>query len=237
MFVLGVMLGQPERRWYPATALPGEQNGGQAGAGDWRAEMQNTDGAWRALSSSRGEWQASFASRHYVDTRPLPPHPYPFHEPAPEFRRFWSAPVLWRFSVPTRPKAAQSRRTPKRFATNEPEASRRFMVPMHAKKRKGAPHEPAPGFRRFWSAPVLWRFSVPARPKAAQSRRTPKRFATNEPEASRRFMVPMHAKKRKGAFHEPRRLRRLWVAKPYYVCVRAFGGDVVPFGRPFLHIS
>src|SRR5580765_6980504 len=33
----------------------------------------------------------------------------------------------------------------------------RFMVPMHAKNRKEAFHEPSLA-RRFWSAPVLWRF-------------------------------------------------------------------------------
>jgi hypothetical protein len=35
----------------------------------------------------------------------------------------------------------------------------RFMVPMHAKKRQETLHEPEPGLRRFWSAPVPWSFS------------------------------------------------------------------------------
>jgi hypothetical protein len=44
---------------------------------------------------------------------------------------------------------------------------------------------------------VLWRFSTPARPKAAQSRRTPRRFARNERRVCLGFMVPMHASNRK----------------------------------------
>ena len=73
------------------------------------------------------------------------------HEPAPTFLGFWSAPaaaaLFWRthlaredvrhgFIAPSRPKAARSRRTPRRSARNERLASPGLMVPMQAKKRK-----------------------------------------------------------------------------------------------------
>ena len=72
----------------------------------------------------------------------------------PRCRRFWSAPALWRFSAALRPKAAQSRRTPRRFATNEREAFPRFMVTMHAKNRTGAPHGCSSMIRQFLVTPA-----------------------------------------------------------------------------------
>src|SRR5438046_7433984 len=57
----------------------------------------------------------------------------------------------------------------------------RFMVPMHAEKRKGALHEPPP---HPFPLPIPW---------GEGGRRS----------GEGRFMVPMHAEKRKGAFHEP----------------------------------
>src|ERR1044071_8055852 len=64
----------------------------------------------------------------------------------------------------------------------------RFMVPMRAKKRVGAFHEPwlvwSPAFRR------LERLGPP-------EGGTPYRWR-----APARFMVPVRAKKREGAFHE-----------------------------------
>src|SRR5437016_2560977 len=87
--------------------------------------------------------------------------------------------------------------TPKR--SDDPDG---FMFPMHSKKRKGALHEPwmrradIPVYRfgRLSSRPILKHGTgmshEPAGWKACATSRS-------------RFMVPMHAEKRKGAFHEP----------------------------------
>src|SRR5205807_574019 len=57
----------------------------------------------------------------------------------------------------------------------------RFMVPVHVRKQMEAFHEPYRGFRRFWSAPALRRFRYAHwGPKAAQNRRTPRRWRGNE---------------------------------------------------------
>jgi len=47
-------------------------------------------------------------------------------------------------------------------------------------------------------APVFWRFGNGGGPKAPEDWRTPRRYR-----AIRGFRVPMHAKKRKEALHEP----------------------------------
>ncbi len=75
----------------------------------------------------------------------------------------------------------------------------RFMVPMHAKDRKEAPHEPDVHPQVFGSARTCPRFvstrHVASR-KAATCRRTPRRCRGNW------FMVPIHGRGRKEAFHE-----------------------------------
>src|SRR5438477_5784676 len=62
------------------------------------------------------------------------------------------------------------------------------MVPMHAKKRKGALHEPPFRPRR--------RSRPRARPRGLASRR---RRTTR----TKWFMVPMHSQAKEGVFHEP----------------------------------
>src|SRR6266487_6172518 len=74
-----------------------------------------------------------------------------------------------------------------------------FLVPMHGIKVVGAFHEPlvAPtGFGLRQSSGAL--AMEASQPKAQEDWRSPRRYR-----AIRRFMAPMHAKKRKGAFHEP----------------------------------
>src|SRR5207249_9937492 len=77
-----------------------------------------------------------------------------------------------------------------------------FMVPMHARKRKEAFHEPAavpPGFGVRQSSGAF-RFG----PRAQKRQRTAAVQDASAPAAaSSRFMVPMHAQKRKEALHEP----------------------------------
>src|SRR6266496_3433383 len=96
------------------------------------------------------------------------------------------------------PKAPEDWRSPRRCR-----AIRRFMVPMHAEKRNGALHEPSeaqPGFGVRESSGALAMEASP--PKAPEDWRSPRRYR-----AIRRFMVPMHAKKRTGALHEPHKSR------------------------------
>ena len=109
----------------------------------------------------------------------------PLHEPDVHPQFLGSARTCPRF-VSTRRvasrKAATCRRTPRRCRGNW------FMVPMHAKGRKEALHEPGFGARTALSART--RFAE----LADKAVRAPVR---------RGFMVPMHAKNRKEAFHEP----------------------------------
>src|SRR5438477_8634525 len=82
--------------------------------------------------------------------------------------------------------------TPPRRGAGKPEPlpswewlGRGFMVPMHAKKRKGA-----------FQVPPVWSpgFSRSGPPEGG----TPNR--SDDPDG---FMVPVHSKKQKGALHEP----------------------------------
>src|SRR5207247_2656078 len=78
----------------------------------------------------------------------------------------------------------------------------RFMVPMHAQKRKAAFHEPAavpPGFGVRQSSGAFG-----SGPRAQKRQRTAAVQDASAPAAaSSRFIVPMHAQERKEAFHEP----------------------------------
>src|SRR5437870_13835722 len=81
------------------------------------------------------------------------------------------------------------------------------MVPMHAKKRKEAFHEPY----EFRIRAAIESGGAPPHsktlPRWRQSRALPPGFGVRRPcgalDCPDRFMVPMHAKKRKGALHEP----------------------------------
>ncbi len=69
----------------------------------------------------------------------------------------------------------------------------------YMQRTKGALHEPSeapPGFGVRQSSGAL--AMEASQPKAPEHWRSPRRYR-----AIRRFMVPMHAKKRKGALHEP----------------------------------
>src|SRR5882724_11755475 len=76
------------------------------------------------------------------------------------------------------------------------------MVPMHAEKnRKGALHEPSeapPGFGLRQSSGAL--AMEASQPKAPEDWRSPRRYR-----AIRRFVVPIHAKKRKRSLYESAR--------------------------------
>src|SRR5437016_1461109 len=74
----------------------------------------------------------------------------------------------------------------------------RFMVPMHARMSSGL----SMNCRRPRQvlAPVFWRFGNGGGAKAPEDWRTPRRYR-----AIHGFRVPMHAKKRKEALHEPTR--------------------------------
>src|SRR5580765_7535394 len=73
-----------------------------------------------------------------------------------------------------------------------------FMVPMHGKNGVGALHEPR-------SAAVPAASCCGVSPPARTSGETPGKLAGEDAcaTAAGQFMVPMHSKKRKGAFHEP----------------------------------
>src|SRR5213595_3113140 len=92
----------------------------------------------------------------------------------------------------------------------------RFMVPMHAQERKEALHEPAGTARGFGVRQSSGAFG--SGPRAQKRQRTAAVQDASAPAAaSSRFMVPMHAQKRKEAFHEPTHPRPLPGGEPAFV--------------------
>jgi hypothetical protein len=75
------------------------------------------------------------------------------------------------------------------------------MVPMHARRRKGALHELPPRFRATADGR-----NGPLTPTLSPSEgeREDRRQSLRQSDAGPRFMVPMHARRRKGAFQEPK---------------------------------
>ena len=80
------------------------------------------------------------------------------------------------------------------------------MVPMHAEKRKRLSMNRTNSECALTSKAAEDR-RTPRRYRWRQSRALPPGFGVRRPcgalDCPDRFMVPMHAKKRKGAFHEP----------------------------------
>src|SRR5437867_11156463 len=89
--------------------------------------------------------------------------------------------------------------------------SKRFTAPVREPKVVGAFHEP----HEFCALALIESGGGPPHSKTLarwpQSRALPPGFGVRRPcgalDCPDRFMVPMHAKKRKGAFHEPYEFR------------------------------
>src|SRR6266498_1361343 len=99
----------------------------------------------------------------------------------PKAARFWTAPVLWRFSIWSGDaKAAEDCRTPRRYRGGAPASV--VQGPNACGKNERGLSMNRPKAARFWTAPVLWRFSIwSGDAKAAEDCRTPRRYRGGAP--------------------------------------------------------
>src|SRR5438067_5324655 len=124
-----------------------------------------------------------------------------FHEPAGTPRGFGVRQSSGAFG--SGPRAQKRQRTAAVQDASAPAAaSSRFMVPMHARKRKEAFHEPAGTARGFGVRQSSGAFG--SGPRAQKRQRTAAVQEASAPAAaSSRFTVTMQAQTRRDAFHEP----------------------------------